>query len=247
MNRNYLLSFASIAVTALALAGEGKAQILSPTSQSNSNAGAVSGSNSGSTSNSRAQTGPVNAQTGPVSAQTGTTAASGSSSLGFTQNSNSTNINPNDVTIRSAPQVYVPSVVTGNVCALGASGGASFIGTGFAIGASWESEQCENRQRVALLHNMGYKDAAREVACDTRVIYEGMKRAGTPCLVRPEWEPKGAVVVSSPQPLPVGPAAPPVQVTSRPRFNPALYATGSECLNAAQVMGAPYSECRGKP
>src|SRR5262245_35041040 len=57
---------------------------------------------------------------------------------------------PSDVTVRSAPTLYVPSVITGNVCALGASGGASFIGAAVAFGGTWESEQCERRQKIAL-------------------------------------------------------------------------------------------------
>jgi hypothetical protein len=150
--------------------------------------------------------------------------------------------NPGDVTIRAAPQIYVPSVITGNVCALGASAGASWLGAGFAVGTSWESAQCENRHRVALLYNMGEKAAAKEVLCDTKEVYEGFKRIGSPCVVRPEWEPKQ---VASAAPKPIQPVAAPVE-PPKAKFNSAAYVSASECLTAASSVGAPLSECAGK-
>lgn len=98
-----------------------------------------------------------------------------------------------------APTIYAPSIVTGNVCAIGASGGISFIGTGITAGATWESKKCEDRQNVALLYNMGEKGAAREYACSAnRATYDAMKTAGTPCAVRPDWEPKQTVSAVQP-------------------------------------------------
>jgi hypothetical protein len=142
--------------------------------------------------------------------------------------------------VRSAPQLYVPSVITGNVCALGASAGASFIGTGVAFGASWESEQCERRQTAALLHNAGYRDASRELMCDKREVYDAMRRSGTPCLLRPDWEPKTTMAQQPAPPMVIRPAP------LTPSFSAANYATGSECLNAAAAAGASYAECAGK-
>ena len=220
-----LLSFASIAVMAMFI-HDVKAQT------ANSNSGSFSGSNANSNSNS---------SSGSRSSANGGNANAGSS-VTFSQPSTTNAYNPTDVTVRSAPTVYVPGVVTGNVCALGASAGASFIGTGFAVGGSWESEQCENRQRAALLHNMGYKVAAKELACDNHATYNAMKRSGEPCIERPEWEPKpapGQPVVIRPQPVPIQPV-------QRPVFLASDYATGSECLNAAAAAGAPLSACSGK-
>jgi hypothetical protein len=174
----------SVSYTALMVANEGKAQVLSPSATSSSTS--ASGANSASGSNS------------------------GANVLVDQRSTGSGNVynpaQPTDVTVRSAPQVYAPSVITGNVCALGASAGASFIGTGVTLGGTWESEQCENRQRAALLHNMGYKQAAKELSCDNRSTYEAMKRAGDPCLVRPAWEPQGVPVqqpvrITAPMPV----------------------------------------------
>jgi hypothetical protein len=225
--RSYFLSFASLAVIACAMPSA-KAQVLSPTSSSSatSSSGATSGSTSGATAIGLGGGGGTSS-----AGATGTGGQSGASS-GVTFNSgngspSTSNVyNPSDVTVRSAPQVYVPSVVTGNVCALGASAGASFIGTGFAVGGSWESEQCERRQTAALLYNAGYKDASRELMCDKREVYDSMKRAGTPCLVRPDWEPKQTMAqqpapVSIITPAPVVYAAPPPPKTY-PRCNARL-------------------------
>lgn len=219
------------------------AQVLSPTSTSN--AGAFSGSNAASQSASQSGAQATGGNAG-ATATNAAGASTGASSVNFSTGNNSpySVYNPNDVTIRSAPQVYVPSIVTGNVCALGASAGASWLGAGFAVGTSWESAQCENRHRVALLYNMGLKDAAKEVLCDTKEVYEGFKRVGQPCVVRPEWEPKGSV--NAPSQQPVRPVAAPAPTPPRSAFNAAMYASASECLTAASSAGAPLASCAGK-
>jgi hypothetical protein len=203
----------SATLMALMAANEGKAQILSPTSSSTSGSSSGSTSNSGSSSTAISGGGQGGRATSNAAATGGSATSGATTGLTFNQGNNSpvTSVQPTDVTVRSAPQVYVPSVITGNVCALGASAGASFIGTGFAVGGSWESAQCENRQRAALLHNMGYKQAAKELSCDNRETYEAMKRAGDPCLMRPDWEPKGVA-----QPMPTQLAPPVVTYTAPP-------------------------------
>src|SRR6202020_3656205 len=57
-------------------------------------------------------------------------------------------------TIRNTPEVIAPSVVGGNPCSVGASGGVSLPGFGLAVGGSWEGKGCERRQLAALLYNM---------------------------------------------------------------------------------------------
>jgi hypothetical protein len=231
MNGKFLGFLFSAALGMLAVNAPLKAQVLSPTSSSN--AGSISGSQSSSGSTSSA------------TSQGGSAGALGASSVTFNSGNNSpyTSYNPNDVTIRAAPQVYVPSVIGGNLCSLGASAGASWLGAGFAFGASWESQACENRQRVALLYNMGHKDAAKEVLCDTKEVYDGFKRIGQPCIVRPAWEPAQTAAPSAPRPVqPVAAPAPP----PKPAFNAAMYASASECLTAASSAGAPLSDCKGK-
>jgi hypothetical protein len=240
MKRFKIAGFALAALVSAAFAAHrADAQTSTSTSGAASGANAISGSNSTSVSGA---TGGNSTATNSATNAAG--ASTGPASVNFSTGNNSpyTVNNPGDVTIRSAPQVYVPSVITGNVCALGASAGASWLGAGFAVGTSWESAQCENRHRVALLYNMGEKAAAKEVLCDTKEVYEGFKRTGNPCVVRPEWEPKNTVS-QLPAQRPVAPVAAPAP---RMAFNAAMYATGADCLNAASAAGASLSECAGK-
>ena len=181
--RKIVLSFASLAVIGAFMA-DAHAQIAA----SGANAGAVSGSssNSGSVSGSRSQATGGNSQSGATgSAASGAT--TGPSTVNFSTGNNSpyTSTQPSDVTVRSAPTIYAPNVVTGNVCALGASVGASWLGAGGAAGMSWESMQCERRQTAALLWNMGTPDsraAAKEVVCNSPEIRMAYRNAGAPCL-----------------------------------------------------------------
>ena len=150
-----------------------------------------------------------------------------------------------DVTIRSAPQVYVPSVIGGNVCAVGASGGASWLGAGFAFGASWESDNCERRQLAALMYNAGWKEASRELLCAHKPIYEAMKTAGTPCAVRAAFEPS-----TMPTPaVPTVQAPTPIQPVAAPRaaFTPTTYRNRADCLTAASAAGQPLASCSAVP
>jgi len=232
MKRFNMVSFALAALLASSLAMKVEAQT------ANSASGAASNSNSNSGANSFSASGATGGNAAAING-----ASTGASSVTFNSGNNSPYSvnNPNDVTIRSAPQIYVPSVITGNVCALGASAGASWLGAGFAVGTSWESAQCENRHRVALLYNMGEKAAAKEVLCDTKEVYEGFKRTGNPCVVRPQWEPKENV-----SQLPAKPVVPVAAPAPRMAFNASMYATGADCLNAASAAGASLSECAGK-
>jgi hypothetical protein len=187
--KNVLLSFASVAVMAMFL-NDANAQILSPTSNSNSSAGALSGSASRSDSRSSSTAGAAS-NAGATSGSTATNAAgatTGASSVTFNSGNGSpvTNNTPSDVIVRSAPTIYAPNVVTGNVCALGASGGASWLGAGVAAGMSWESMQCERRQTAALLWNMGTpesKAAAKEIVCNSPEIRAAYAAVGAPCAV----------------------------------------------------------------
>lgn len=234
--RKIFAGFAALAVTTLCLA-DAQAQIAA----SGSNASSGSNANSGSASSSRAQGGNgTGTGTGTANAGGGTaTGGGGTAGLTFNQgnNSPSTVNNPNDVTIRSAPTIYVPNVVTGNVCALGASAGGSFLGWGAAAGMSWESMQCERRQQAALLWNMNTPDsraAAKEIVCDTPEIRAAYRRSGSPCQADMQ-------AVAGPQPTPQVQPVAPMAIT----FNPRSYTSGSECLNAAQAQRVPLSQCRG--
>jgi len=233
--KSVLLSFTSLAVTSLALAAisDVKAQVLSPSSNSN----AVSGSNA----NAGASSGAVSGSNLTINNPAQPTNTTATENINTRQSGYVTG----DQIIRNAPTVYVPNVVTGNVCSLGASAGASWLGAGFAVGGTWESQQCERRQQAALLHNAGYKEASHELMCDQREVYEAMKRAGTPCLPRPAWDPAPAPgqpqVVVQRQPTQIVPVAP-----QPAAFQPANYPGMSDCLTAAYAAKADPAYCRGK-
>lgn len=176
---------------------------------------------------SKATSGPASAATGPATATiNGPTFPASTSQVLWTP-----------------PSVYAPPVVGGNLCAVGASSGVSWLGAGLALGASWESDNCERRQLAALMYNAGNSVAAKELLCDQRAVYDAMKRAGTPCVVRAAWEPAGQPVAVAPAPAPA-PAPPPTQVAA---FDASQYSTGAACLNAAFARGAPLALCRMKP
>lgn len=184
LNQAYWLGVAGLSALILAVTFTPKAHAADSTSQ----AGAVS--NAGSASQSASMSRGGNASV-PITVNNGVGNGNGGQP--------NTSYYYGDQTVRTAPTVYAPSVVGGNLCAIGASGAVSFLGGGFAMGATWESKNCEERQRAALLYNMGEKRAAVELACNNRSTYDAMKRAGTPCVVRPEWEPKQEKVAEAPK------------------------------------------------
>jgi hypothetical protein len=142
---------------------------------------------------------------------------------------NSTTFNP--PIPGSAPTVYVPGISTGNVCALGASGGASWIAASIGFGISWESMQCERRQTAALLWNMGTPEAraaAKEVLCNSPEIRAAYRIIGSPCAA-------DMMQVA-------GPAKPeqitaPQSVNPPPPFDGRQYASTSDCITAAMRAG----------
>lgn len=85
-------------------------------------------------------------------------------------------------TVRNTPEVIAPSIVGGNACAVGASGGVSLPGFGLAMGATWADRACERRQQAALLFNMGEQKIALELMCQDDNIRSAMKIGGKPCI-----------------------------------------------------------------
>lgn len=108
----------------------------------------------------------------------------------------------------AAAPAIAPSIYGGSSCSLGDSAAVQGLGFGIGIGHQHESTACNENQRAALLYNMGMKQAANEYICaKDRDSYNAMKTAGTPCAVRPEWEPK----VANPPATPVVAQAAPVR------------------------------------
>ena len=116
-------------------------------------------------------------------------------------------------TVRNTPEVIPPSVVGGNACAIGASGGLSLPGFGVAMGATWADKACERRQQAALLFNMGEKTVAYEMMCQDENVRNAMRTAGRPCAADAvaAATPPVATVTPAPvaaTPIPARPARP---------------------------------------
>lgn len=226
----------------MSICGSAVAQVASPTITTSPTVSPVITTVPTATSNSSAQGGTGQGGTAGATANPASTASSGSSTVTFQTGNNSPFVNaiPSDQIIRSAPTVYVPSVATGNVCALGASAGGSWIAASIAFGMSWESMQCERRQAAALLWNMNTPEsraAAKEVICNTPEIRAAYAVIGSPCA-------RDLMQVTGPV-KPQQPIAP-QQVTPVASFNAAQYRKASDCLTVAQAQGASLSLCAGK-
>lgn len=85
--------------------------------------------------------------------------------------------------IDTTPGVYPPAMDAGtNSCANSVSGGASVTGFGFALGTTFNNEDCQDRNWYALTTSRNQMDVAKAYAC---LNNEKMRRAlvasGTDC------------------------------------------------------------------
>jgi hypothetical protein len=197
-----------LAATALAiLGGSAYAQNSNSGSNSNANVNTTSGSQSSSVSNPRVNVignsigNGASSSTSGAKAVSSTRSASRSAAVGNTTNVNvgytgdpsgsSTGAtDPSSgqyigygggYTVRNTPEVIPPSVMGGNPCAVGASGGMSVAGFGIAAGGTWADRACERRQQAALLFNMGEQKVALELMCQDEHVRDAMKLSGKPC------------------------------------------------------------------
>lgn len=116
-------------------------------------------------------------------------------------------------TVRNTPEVIPPSVVGGNTCAIGVSGGLSLPGFGIAGGATWADRACERRQEAALLYNMGEHKVAYTLMCQDDNVRKAMREAGKPCL-QDQHVADAAPVAAPPAPaVAAAPATPPAAAT----------------------------------
>jgi hypothetical protein len=109
-------------------------------------------------------------------------------------------------TVRNTPEVIPPSVVGGNACAVGASGGMSMAGFGIAAGATWADKACERRQQAALLFNMGEQKVALELMCQDEHVRDAMRASGKPC----------SLDIAAAQPAPVAAPVAQAEPAARP-------------------------------
>jgi hypothetical protein len=233
------LSFAALAVTALALQGlpakaqtSGSSSTSSSGSTSNSSSGSASGASttSGASSNSQQQRTnqrvnsttnnsiPITFNSGGGGAGNGANGANavdpaGANGANGSNGGGGFSNNPpfysqSDITVRTTPTVYAPPVSGGNPCTLAVSGGVSVIGWGAAAGGTFVDQDCADRQKIAMIHNAGYAQAARELMCNDKATYMAFRGTSTPCNPRPQWDgtQPGQPMVQQPVPL-----APPPQ------------------------------------
>jgi hypothetical protein len=164
---------------------------------SSSNSSAASRSNSNSRSGAAASSGQSSSTSGVIinndyssstTSPASSTDAAGSTGASGTYPSNTTSTQ----TIRNTPEIVAPSIVGGNPCTVGASGGVALPGFGIVTGGSWEGKACERRQLAALLYNMGHdvsgakgeslQEAAVEVLCNDLSVRAALNRIGQPCV-----------------------------------------------------------------
>jgi hypothetical protein len=159
-------------------------------SSSLSGAQASSGSRSASTS----QSGISTARTGASSASTGASSAAitinnGTGTAGDPSSDPAGNGDPTinytgGYTVRNVPDVVAPSIVGGNPCAVGVSGGVAVAGFGISGGGTWADRACERRQEAALLYNIGQHNASIALLCQDDHVREAMYSVGQACGTR---------------------------------------------------------------
>jgi len=72
---------------------------------------------------------------------------------------------PSNIKMENVPNVTPPSLVGGNPCSVGVSGGGSILGFGISAAVMKEGVRCELRQSVALLANMGFVKESLVMFC----------------------------------------------------------------------------------
>jgi hypothetical protein len=116
--------------------------------------------------------------------------------------------------VRNTPEVIAPSVVGGNPCAVGASGGLSLPGFGIALGGTWADKACERRQQAALLFNMGEQKVAYEMMCQDDNVRAAMRSASKPCIADTAPVAQASAPAIAQAPTVLAPAAPIVMATA---------------------------------
>jgi hypothetical protein len=172
---------------------------------SSSNSGAKSTSNSRSNSRSAAVGNSTTVNVSGYAGVDNSGSGQGSSGAGDPTSSGGYVEYGGGYTVRNTPEVIAPSIVGGNPCSVGASGGISMPGFGLALGGTWADRACERRQQAALLFNMGEPKVALELMCQDENVRSAMKIGGKMCAA-------DAAVAQTAAPVAQA-AAPPAQIT----------------------------------
>lgn len=144
---------------------------------SSANAGSLSTASSGSASSSKSV---ANSDSGAAS--------NASSGVNANQGQNSTmNLNQTAAKIpNNTPDVFAPQVNNTAPCMRSVAGGVSAAGFGLAFGAGDEDEDCNMRENVILLHNIGRDELAMQYYCDNEPkIRAAADKLGVPCPLPP--------------------------------------------------------------
>lgn len=144
---------------------------LAQTTTSGALSGSQSGANSGSNSGAAAI---VNLNAG---------AAPATQTVNRNDTLTVTNRYPDTQRVKTVPDVYLSPLAGGNPCVTSATVGASGLGFGAGIGIGIEDPDCEIRQQVALLANMGHKAVALSHFClHNAQVAETLTAFGVQCV-----------------------------------------------------------------
>jgi hypothetical protein len=182
---------------------------------SSSNSGAKANSNSRSASRSAAvgnsTTVNVSGYAGVDKSGTGGSSGNATGNGGYLEYGGS-------YTVRNTPEVIAPSVLGGNPCAVGASGGIALPGFGLALGGTWADRACERRQQAALLFNMGEQKVAIELMCQDDNVRSAMKTSGKACVTHVPIAQAPASTQATMAPAPAGVMVAAIPAAPRPSW-----------------------------
>jgi hypothetical protein len=84
--------------------------------------------------------------------------------------------------LKNVPAVAAPALTTTltETCMGSSSVGGAGVGFGFSIGTTWRDTACVRRLDARQVAALGYRDAARELMCDSPAVAAAFERAGMP-------------------------------------------------------------------
>jgi hypothetical protein len=135
--------------------------------------------------------------------------------------------------LKTVPDAVAPSIVGGNPCVVGASVGVSGLGFGVSGGLGVQDPECEMRQQVALLANIGMQEAAIARFCMDRRVAEAFRMSGRPC---PQ---DAAAARAAARPAPAPAAAPVVAATPAAQPTPAALAVETAAVTRSSTIDLP--------
>lgn len=88
--------------------------------------------------------------------------------------------------LKNVPAVAAPALTTTltETCMGSSSVGGAGVGFGFSFGTTWRDSACVRRLDSRQIAALGYREAARELMCDSAAVAAAFDRAGQPCGAR---------------------------------------------------------------